>query len=139
MATAIVRNYCLWAKHIEGDPQLAARVVSMRSGETLMLSVDGIVGRWQKMADAPSGAPTPGLRPTDRMRDAWHTYFREKRGSRVEIAVPGEAGEGGDVTGFPPKAASEADRKAALDALWTLAHGWRSDGPYGPRDALYER
>jgi len=41
---------------------------------------------------------------------------------------------------YPPRARSQEERSAAFEALLKLAdHGWKSDGPYGPRDELYDR
>ncbi|WP_411289275.1 hypothetical protein [Phenylobacterium sp.] len=40
----------------------------------------------------------------------------------------------------PPLAKTKAERDAAAAAFRALAgQGWRSDGPYGPREELYDR
>jgi hypothetical protein len=146
MGTTLVSDYVLWAKHIRGDPRLVDRVLSMRPGETIQLVVDGIPGTWAKMADGPGGQSTPGLKPLDRMKTVWGTFFRDRKDAIVEVAaaedmtasVPGSRGP--RIPIHPPLARTEAEREAAWRAFLDLAkQGWRSSEPYGSRDELYDR
>ncbi len=145
MATAIVKDYVLWAKHIRGDPKLVHRVLAMQPGETIDLVVDGIAGTWVKMSDGRNGKPTAGLRPLDVMKNVWGSYFRDRKDQAVEIhAGKGAAADRPVRTAslpiYPPLARTEEERRAAFEALMKIAEqGWRSEGPYGPRDELYER
>jgi hypothetical protein len=145
MGTIVVSDYVLWAKHIRGDPRLVDRVLALRAGETIELVIDGIRGTWVKMSDGPRGDPTPGLTPVDRMKTVWGSYFRERKDSVVDVALPEDglapsAMHGSEIPIEPPLARTEAEREAAWRAFLDLAkQGWRSTEPYGPRDELYER
>jgi hypothetical protein len=145
MASALVKDYVLWAKHIRDDPRLVDRVLRMQAGEKIELSVDGIAGTWAKMANGKDGTPTAGLRPLDRMKKVWGTYFRERKEQIVEIRAGDDEGARSvarkpSLPVYPPLARTEEERRAAFEALMKIAgQGWRSEGPYGPRDELYER
>lgn len=145
MGTMIVSDYVLWAKHIRGDPRLVDRVLALRAGEAIELVVDGIHGTWVKMADGPGGNPTPGLKPVDRMKSVWGTYFRERKDSVVDVALPEDAAKSSSARASeipiePPLARTESEREAAWRAFLELhKQGWRSTEPYGPREELYDR
>lgn len=142
MATTVVRDYVIWTKHIAGDPQLVDEILRMPAGETITLLVDDIRGTWSKMANGPGGEQTPGLRPLDRMKQVWGSYFRDRRNAVVEVRKTDEGSAKADrpqVTIEPPLARNEEERRAAWQAFLDLAKlGWRSEGPYGPRDELYD-
>lgn len=145
MGTMIVSDYVLWAKHIRGDPRLVDRVLALQAGERIDLVVDGILGTWVKMSDGAGGTPTPGLKPVDRMKAVWGMYFRERKDSVVDVALPEDAAKssaarGSEIPIEPPLARTESDREAAWRAFLELRkQGWRSTEPYGPRDELHER
>lgn len=139
MATTVVRNHCIWARQLAGDPALMASVLAMRAGETITLSVDGIKGEWEKMSDGRDGSTTPGLRPLDRMKAVWSSYVRDRRGTSVEIVpvASGAAAERMRAT-VEPSPLPEAERLMLLRRLFETTEDWRSSGPYGPRDELYD-
>jgi hypothetical protein len=146
MGTTIVSDHVLWAKHIRGDQRLVDRVLALRAGETIELIVDGVRGTWVKMSDGPHGDPTPGLKPVDRMKSVWGSYFRERKDSVVEIVAAEDAAslsaplQSPEIPIEPPLARTEAEREAAWRAFLEMGkQGWRSTEPYGPRDELYER
>ncbi len=148
MASTTVSDDVIWAKHIHDDPELVARVLAMWAGQTIQLEVDGVRGTWRKMDDGADGRPTPGLRPVGAAREVWRYLFKRRRGEVISLkAVDPQAGvsEASEAERrarlvFPPLGKTEAERKAALDALLNAwRHGYRSDGPYGPRDELYDR
>jgi hypothetical protein len=140
MGSALVSDYVIWAKHIRNDPQLVHRILKMQAGETIDLVVDGIPGTWAKMADGPRGEPTPGLKPLDQMKKVWGTYFRDRKNESVDVrVVSGEPSSAGPIPIEPPLARTEEERTAAWQAFIDLARqGWKSAGPYGPREELYD-
>jgi len=149
MATTTVSDYVIWAKHIHDDVELQARIHDMWAGQTIQLEVDGVRGTWRKMDDGSDGRPTPGIRPIGAAQEVWRYLFKRRRGEVVTVRViepdsgVSEASEAERRARllFPPLGKTEAERKAALEAFLTLAResGLRSDGPYGPRDELYDR
>jgi hypothetical protein len=141
MAITEIRDYCIWAKHLRGDARLVEKVLSMRPGEEIELSVDGIVGRWSKMAESAAGVPTPGLRPVAQMKTVWGVLYRDRRGEEivVDVVQHGSRGSIHNELLQPPTLSDPKERRAALQALFDMAKGARSDGPYGPRDELYDR
>jgi len=148
MATTTVADYVIWAKHVHGDRGLAEKILSMRAGETVELEVDGRAGLWRKMDDGADGRPTQGVRPVGAARLVWRDLFTARRGETVELRVTPTAGDDAQREEAkrrarlvaPPLGRTEAERKAAFRAVLDLKrHGYRSRGPYGPRDELHER
>jgi hypothetical protein len=148
MASTTVSDYVIWAKHVHDDPELVQRVLAMWAGETIQLEVDGVRGTWRKMDDGADGRPTPGIRPVGAAQEVWRYLYKRRRGEVVSLKViegsPGvsEASEAErrERLLFPPLGKTQEERDAALDRIlngWRL--GYRSDGPYGPRDELYDR
>jgi len=131
-----ISDYVIWAKHLDGEAR--DRILALKAGEVLRLSVDGVPGSWRKMDDGRDGRPTPGLRPEGRTAEFWRELYKARRGDVVSV----ELADGGrpPLPIYPPLAKTETERQAALDAFLSLAgQGWKSDGPYGPRDELYDR
>jgi hypothetical protein len=60
-----IRDNALWARHIEGDPRVAERILSLPQNAAITLLVDATPVRFRKMRDGADGRPTPGLRPAD--------------------------------------------------------------------------
>jgi hypothetical protein len=148
LATTTISDYVIWTKHIHGDVELVNRILSLWAGETLELEVDGVRGVWRKMDDGSDGRSTPGIRPIGSAQVVWRSLFKRRRGEVVTIqAIERQDGvsDASDAERRPPLifprlAKTEAERKAALEQLlngWKL--GYRSEGPYGPRDELYDR
>ena len=84
MASAKINDDTLWAKHIEGDKALKARIHALAPGEVIDLEVDGIIGRWEKMRSQKNGRSTPGIKPIGPMKEVWKT-FQSRRGRFVEV------------------------------------------------------
>ena len=151
MASTVVNDRVVWAKNVSGAPKLVDRILKMQEKETIALVIDGIPGIWEKMANGRDGRPTPGIKPVGTMKPVWGRLFDESRGVEVTIdfvepdpigGIRGGLQGGSAAVGLiePPLARTEAEREAAWKAFLALASkGWRSDGPYGPRDELYER
>jgi hypothetical protein len=149
MATTTVSDHVIWAKHIHDDPALVEQVLGLWTGQTIELEVDGVRGTWRKMDDGADGRPTPGIRPVGSAREAWRGLFKHRRGEVVSLAAietnfgvaEASAVERRAKLVFPPLGKTEAERNAALEAFLALGRegDWRSDGPYGSRDELYDR
>jgi hypothetical protein len=143
MAQTTVSDFVIWAKHIHGDPALNERVLSLGAGETVRLRVDGVSGAWRRMDDGRDGRPTRGIRPIGRTQAFWRELYARRRGEVVTVELIEEAdrpGARGALPISPPFAASEAERQAAAAAFLALGgQGWRSAGPYGSRDEIYDR
>lgn len=139
MAKTTISDWVIWAKHIHGDPGAVQKILNLRPGETLSLRVDGVLGSWRKMDDGRH--PTPGIRPIGRTREFWRELYIERKGEVVGVELadsPEERLQPLPIS--PPLAATEAERQAAIDAFLAAGdQGWRSTGPYGPRDELYDR
>jgi predicted RNase H-like nuclease len=80
-----IRDHVLWIRHVHGNPAIQKTLLAMTAGSSVVLKVDGLVGRWVKMNDSKSGASTPGLKPTGQMKDHWQMLFENRRGDTVEI------------------------------------------------------
>lgn len=144
MAHTTVSDFVIWTKHIHGDPRVEEHILALKAGETIELKVDGVRGPWRRMSDGKDGRPTRGIRPVGRMQDFWNELYASRRKDVVtlELADDGPAGASpseAPVT-YPCIARTEADRQAALEAFLAAGEqGWRSDGPYGRREELYDR
>ncbi len=145
MALVAVADHQLWTKRIRGDDALRTYLEELPPGAEVVLRIDGVVGPWQKMkASKTTGASTPGLSPLGASVAPWRALFRQhgpKSGVEVDIElVGGEEVRRSRKIGERWESASEAEREAAWEAFKALSKaGWRSDGPYGPRDELYDR
>ena len=143
MAQTTVSDFVIWAKHVHGDPTVAERILALKAGETVRLRVDGVLGAWRRMDDGRDGRPTRGIRPIGRTQAFWRELYSARRGEVVTVELLEDAGRETPRAALPispPFAASEAERRAAAEAFLALAgQGWRSEGPYGPRDEIYDR
>ena len=137
MATVTVCDVAIWTRHVHGDSALTDTILALEAGQTLRLKIEGVAGAWRRMADGRDGRPTLGLRPLGAARDHWQRLYRERRSDVVEIEL--DVGSGKAIP-ILPSPVSDAERAAALESLLGMVgQGWRSDGPYGPRDELYDR
>lgn len=84
MGHLLIRDDAIWAKHIDGDAELRARISDLHQEDTIDLEVDGVVGTWAKMKDGRDGRPTSGIRPVGRMRAVW-SRMQSRRGEVVPI------------------------------------------------------
>lgn len=118
MSYIIIRDDVLWAKHIEGDPELAAEILGMPENASIRLLIEGTPVSFVKMRNGSDGRTTPGLRPDDpEARRLWRA-LQDRRGERVAIAR-----------------GNDAARDGYLSSLTTLLSEWDS-----PEDAAaYDR
>lgn len=144
MALVEVRDHVVWLKHIHNDPDTVARLQSLSAGQCVELAVDGVRGWWRRMADQPSGRPTPGLTPLSQIKPFWQTLYKDRRGDLVPLQaldIPRPASEMLSWEPLPPyDEATPAQRQEALRRLLNVGdYGWRSDGEKWSRDELYDR
>ena len=137
MTHTTVSDFVIWAKHLGGAPR--ERVLALGPGELVMLRVDGVPGSWRRMDDGRDGRPTLGVRPIGPAAEVWRKLYRERRGQVVAVEIA-DGSNAAPIPLVPPPATTEAGRQAAIESFLGLAgQGWRSDGPYGSRDELYDR
>ncbi len=102
-----IRDHVLWIKHIHGDAALAEYLRALSGGSRIALTVDGVGGTWEKMADGRQ--PTLGLKPLGEARNHWHDLQR-RRGDWVTIGLAEIAHDAGadvgrdEASGSPPLA-----------------------------------
>ena len=90
MGRMVIRDNAIWAKHIEGDPEMVRRILSLPQNAPITLIVDGKPALFVKMRDGADGRPTPGLRPDASFKAFWDA-LQERRGTVVDIALEGQA------------------------------------------------
>lgn len=136
-ARTVIRDYVIWSKHVHGDLALPARIAALQPGETIELSVDGVVGTWAKMARGKDGRATAGIKPVGSAQAFWRRLYEARRGDEVLIASADD-----DLPRIYPAAArTPGEREVALQSLLTRAtkSGFMSDGSGWTRDEMHER
>jgi hypothetical protein len=151
MAQTEIKDHVIWAKHVHGDAGLAARIVAMRAGEVIVLSVDGVTGRWRKMDDGKDGRPTAGLRPLGDAAEHWQALFQDRRGDVVEVEIAhsnegvaalwDQRGMSEEQTAYRAGKIERADpiwKETAFEALLGGGrHGYASDEAWRKREEFY--
>lgn len=132
-ARTVIRDYVIWSKHLHGDLSLPARIDALEAGESIELAVDGVPGTWTKMARGKDGRPTPGIRPVGSAQAFWRDLYEKRRGKEVSVRPVADGKPVIHPVGTPE------DRMAAIDRLFALSDGWRSEGPKMTRDEMNER
>lgn len=87
MATMFIRDDALWARHIEGDPEIARRIRAMVPEESIVLKIDGRPLRFLRMRDG-KGRPTEGLQVDPSSLAEWRA-LQSRRGSMVTVELDG--------------------------------------------------
>ena len=77
MARVRIVDDSVWFRHIDGDEPLRQRLQSLKAGDAIDLSVDGVRGRWVRMQDGRDGRPTLGIKPVADMKDVWARWRKE--------------------------------------------------------------
>jgi hypothetical protein len=93
MSYMIIRDNAIWAKHIEGDPELVSRILAMPENASILLLIEGTPVWFAKMRDGADGRSTPGLRPADAEAKRLWDAMQERRGERVELKPADEEGD----------------------------------------------
>ena len=79
-----IRDHAIWFKDIS-DPELLERFEKLAPDESLVLNIDGVVGRWKRMKNGKDGRPTFAIRPIGEMKTIWNEWFRKRRGERITL------------------------------------------------------
>lgn len=92
MASAVVKDFVIWLKHVHDDARLAQHLSDLASGAVVTLKVDGVPGKWRKMDNGKDGRPTAGIRPLGAAKEFWNALYAERRGDviSIELADDGE-------------------------------------------------
>lgn len=88
-----IRDDAIWARHIEGDPGLVARILALPENAAILLLIEGTPVRFVKMRDGVDGCPTPGLRPGDEAARSFLRALQARRGEQVHVS-PADLPEG---------------------------------------------
>lgn len=86
MASITIRDNAVWAKHIEGAPELRKHILDLEQDAPLRLVIDGQSILFRKMRDGADGRPTPGLRPDSSEKATWDA-FQSRRGEVVGLSL----------------------------------------------------
>ncbi|MCJ2138209.1 hypothetical protein MKK69_29865 [Methylobacterium sp. J-026] len=84
MATMILRDVVLRARHVEGDPDLALTIRALRPDQRLVLRIDGRPMRFRKVLDGDTGHFTDGVGPEPADAETWHD-LQSRRGSMITV------------------------------------------------------
>ena len=71
MATMILRDEVLRARHIEGDPDLARAIRTLSPDQPIVLRIEGQPMRFRKVPDRATGQPTDAIGPDEADAAAW--------------------------------------------------------------------
>jgi hypothetical protein len=88
MGRLTIRDDVVWARHIEGEPEITRRILAMPANAPIDLVVDGRPVRFLKMRDGRDGRPTPGLRPDPAFKQFWDS-MQARRGEVVDVRLEG--------------------------------------------------
>jgi hypothetical protein len=88
MAHLTIRDNAVWAKHIEGDPEIVRRILALPQNAPITLVIDERPVRFRKMRDGADGRPTPGIRPDPSFKSFWDA-MQERRGETVSVRLEG--------------------------------------------------
>jgi hypothetical protein len=86
MGYMVIRDNAIWAKHVEGDPELVRRILALPANAPITLVIDDTPVRFRKMRDGADGRRTRGLRP-DESSKAFGDALQERRGETVSISL----------------------------------------------------
>ncbi len=79
-----ITDYVVWFKHLHTKSLLEKLKAIPANGE-VSLETDGVVGRWQRMANGNDGRPVFGIKPVGAMKSVWGEWFKNRKGEKVEI------------------------------------------------------
>ncbi len=79
-----ITDYVVWFKHLHAK-SLIEKLNSLPAKGEVSLETDGVVGRWQRLANGNDGRPVFGIRPVGAMKSVWGDWFKNRKGEKVEI------------------------------------------------------
>ena len=84
MATMILCDEVLRARHIEGDPDLARAIRALPPHEPIVLRIEGQPMRFHKVLDGRTGQPTDAISPDDSDSALWRR-LQTRRGTMITV------------------------------------------------------
>lgn len=78
MSFVEVRNHALWVDDIYGNKALQDRILAMKQGELIELTVNGVRGMWERL-------PAPGIKALGETRSMWHQLRSERQGGITSV------------------------------------------------------
>lgn len=90
MATMVIRDDVIWAKHLSGDQELVRRIAALPEERPMVLLVEGTPVRFLKMKNGKDGRPTNGLKPDPASKPIW-SAMQERRGQVVDVRLQDSA------------------------------------------------
>lgn len=81
MATMIIHDDALWARHIEGDPALAQRIRSLSADDAIVLRIDGRPIRFRKTRNERAADM---MKPDPDFAEVWRG-LQARRGASVTV------------------------------------------------------
>lgn len=90
MGLMVIRDNAVWARHIEGDPEIIARIEALPENRPITLLIDRKPVRFLKMRDGTDGRRTNGLRPDPAFKTFWNA-LQQRRGETMTIELDGVA------------------------------------------------
>ncbi len=79
-----ITDVAIWFKHVHAA-DLLAKLESLAPEDEILLSVDRVVGRWQRMKTGKDGRPVHAIRPVGPMKEVWNAWYKSRKGERVEV------------------------------------------------------
>lgn len=84
MATMILRDEVLRARHIDGDPDLARAIRTLSPDQPIVLRIEGQPMRFRKVPDRATGQPTDAIGPDEADAAAWRE-LQTRRGATITV------------------------------------------------------
>lgn len=79
-----ITDVAIWFKHVHAK-DLLSKLQSLAPEDEIVLSVDRVVGRWQRLRTGKDGRPVHAIRPVGPMKAVWNTWYKSRKGQRVDI------------------------------------------------------
>lgn len=86
MGMMTIRDNALWAKNVEGDAEIARRILALPQNAAITLLIEDEPVVFRKMRDGSDGRPTNGLRPDSAFKPFWDR-MQSRRGERVSVRL----------------------------------------------------
>ena len=84
MPNVEVTDVAIWFKHVHAQ-KLLSRLNALDPEDEILLSIDHVVGRWQRMKTGKDGRPVQAIKPVGPMKVVWMEWFRTRKGEKVEM------------------------------------------------------
>jgi hypothetical protein len=110
-----ITDVAIWFKHVHAK-DLLTKLQSLEPQEEILLSVDRVVGRWQRMKTGKDGRPVYAIRPVGPMKAVWSDWYKSRKGDRVDVQAVQLADDFLSATaGLMSEWSSEEDERAFHD------------------------